>query len=109
MKGLKLNVRVEGVARSCLGFDGVIIEVIQLAKNKKYKVRWSTGVVEVYFSKALEVWGQVAVREAIRVAARNARAGQAVVIAAVNHNEAAPESSDSSDDDDDSNINYGSR
>ena len=104
-----MNVRVEGVARTCLGFDGLIVEVIQLPKHKKYKVRWTNGKVEIYFSKALEIWGQVGVRAAARVAAQNVRAGRAIVLEAVVNEENNAESSDSSNDDNDDNSNYGSR
>lgn len=56
MKGLKVNVRVKGIAKSCRGFDGVIVEVIQLEGLKNYKVKWSCGKIEVYHSRALVIW-----------------------------------------------------
>jgi hypothetical protein len=43
MKGLEVNVRVQGLDKACRGFEGVIIEVIQMIGFKKYKIAWSNG------------------------------------------------------------------
>ena len=56
MKGLKVNVRVIGIGKTCRGFEGVIIEIIQLPKHKEYKIKWSSGLIGVYHSRLLLVW-----------------------------------------------------
>jgi hypothetical protein len=53
--------------KSCRGFEGVIIEVIQMIGFKNYKVEWSNGQVLIHLSRSLAVWGLQAAEGAINL------------------------------------------
>lgn len=57
MKGLKLDSRVEGIAKRYQGWDGIIIDIIQEGKKKLYKVRWTNGREILHAAQALKLWG----------------------------------------------------
>ena len=57
MKGLKLDSRVEGIAKKYSGWDGVIIDITQEGKKKLYKVRWTNGREIIHTAQALKLWG----------------------------------------------------
>jgi hypothetical protein len=78
MKGLEVNVRVQGLDKACRGLEGVIIEVTQMIGFKKYKVAWSNGQVLIHLSRSLAVWGLQAAEGAIIANPENVRAKPAV-------------------------------
>ena len=57
MKRLRIETRVEGVAKRISGRDGTIVEVIQDGRKKKFKIRWNNGLESVHPSEALKEWG----------------------------------------------------
>jgi hypothetical protein len=109
MKGLKVNVRVKGIAKSCRGFDGVIVEVIQLEGYKNYKVKWSCGKIEVYHSRALAIWTPPPPAIANLEAERNIHALPAANLGQINHEQQDGNHSGYGSDNSESYSNYGSR
>lgn len=57
MKGLKLDSRVEGIAKKFSGWDGTIIEIVQDDKKKMYRVRWTNGREILHPASAIKIWG----------------------------------------------------
>jgi hypothetical protein len=109
MKGLKVNVRVKGIAKSCRGFEGVIIEVIQLEGYKNYRVKWSCGKIDVYHSRALVIWTPPPPANANLNVPGNIQALPAADLGRRNIEENNAKISGNASDDSESNSEYGSR
>ena len=109
MKGLKVNVRVKGIAKSCRGFEGVIIEVIQLEGYKNYRVKWSCGKIDVYHSRALVIWTPPPPANANLNVPGNIQALPAADLGRRNIEEKNAKISGNASDDSESNSEYGSR
>lgn len=57
MKGLKVDSRVEGIAKKISGWDGTVIEIVQNGKKKMYKVMWTNGREILHSASAIKIWG----------------------------------------------------
>jgi hypothetical protein len=54
-KVIKANDRVKGVAASCKGLIGLVVEVTIVEGKTKYKIRWDNGVENIYFINSIEL------------------------------------------------------
>lgn len=66
---IKLDDRVKGVAATCLGFVGTVIEVVTEGSRRKFKVRWDNGGEIIYFVKSIALLNPPALAPAAAAAA----------------------------------------